>query len=164
MSYVAGMSPLRMGELSKLTPPVLSSKTEGRSLHSFAHALTTCIENVRLQLSKFPDYTPARIPLNPSALFLKHDVFEDVLEAIASLCGRVGLLTLIHMGMVDLCCSSSHLTWHHRNTLHSRRNTRCSCLISIPTYKTTSKKSRCIEFERCWRISLPLLPEITYSP
>jgi hypothetical protein len=86
-----------MGESSKLTPQVLSSKTEGRSLHSFAHALTTCIENIRLQLSKFPDYTPARIPLNTSALFLGHDEFEGVLEAIASLCGRVGLLTLIQM-------------------------------------------------------------------
>jgi hypothetical protein len=92
MAYVAGMSLLRVNEPSKLTPSVLSSRKEGRSLHSFAHALTTCIEDVRLQLSKFPDYTPARIPLNTSALFLNHEEFEDVLEAIASLCGRVGLL------------------------------------------------------------------------
>jgi hypothetical protein len=70
----------------------LSSRAEGRSIHSFAHALTTCIENIRLQLSKFPEYTPARIPLNTSALFLDHEEFEDVLEAIASLCGRVGFL------------------------------------------------------------------------
>jgi hypothetical protein len=92
MAYVAGMSPLRMDELSKLNPLVLSSRTESRSLHSFAHALTTCIEDIRLQLSKFPDYTPARIPLNTSALFLNHEEFEDALEAIASLCGRVGRL------------------------------------------------------------------------
>ena len=149
MTYAAGMSSLRMCESLKLTPPVLSSKTEGRSLHSFAHALTTCIENIRLQLSKFPDYTPARIPLNPSALFLNHDEFEDVLEAIASLCGRVGLLALIYIRMVDLCNSSSHSTWHHLNTLLSRLNPRCSCLVSIPTYSATLKKGRSIEFERC---------------
>ncbi|KAH9994981.1 Spc98 family-domain-containing protein [Russula compacta] len=64
------------------------SRTESQSIHSFAHALTTCIENIRLQLSKFPNYSSAQIPLNPSALFLDHDEFEDVLEAVASLCGR----------------------------------------------------------------------------
>ena len=82
----------------RLTAPVLSFKTEGRSLHSFAHALTTCIEDIRLQLSKFPDLTPARIPLNTTALFLDHEEYEDVLEAIASLCGRVGLLTFSSHG------------------------------------------------------------------
>jgi hypothetical protein len=81
-----------MDESPKLTSPVLSSRKEGRSLHSFAHGLTTCIEDIRLQLSKFPDFTPARIPLNTSALFLNHEEFEDALEAIALLCGRVGLL------------------------------------------------------------------------
>ncbi len=84
--------------MNNLTSPVLSSKTEGRSLYSFAHALTTCIEDIRLQLSKFPEYTAARIPLNTSALFLNHEEFEDVLEAIASLCGRVSLLTLYLYG------------------------------------------------------------------
>jgi hypothetical protein len=69
--------------------PFPSSRTEGQSVHSFAHALTTCIENIRLKLSKFPDYMPAQIPLNTSALFLGHDEFEELLEAIASLCGRV---------------------------------------------------------------------------
>ncbi|KAI9509181.1 hypothetical protein F5148DRAFT_1283248 [Russula earlei] len=64
------------------------SRTECQSVHSFAHALTTCIENIRLQLSKFPDYNSTQIPLGPSALFLNHDEFEDVLVAIASLCGR----------------------------------------------------------------------------
>ena len=54
-----------------------------------------CIENIRLQLSNFPDFTPARIPLNTSALFLNHEEFENVLEAIASLCGRVSLLTFL---------------------------------------------------------------------
>lgn len=54
-----------------------------------------CIENIRLQLSNFPDCTPARIPLNTSALFLNHEEFENVLEAIASLCGRVSLLTFL---------------------------------------------------------------------
>lgn len=54
-----------------------------------------CIENIRLQLSNFPDITPARIPLNTSALFLNHEEFENVLEAIASLCGRVSLLTFL---------------------------------------------------------------------
>ena len=56
-----------------------------------------CIENIRLQLSNFPDLTPARIPLNTSALFLNHEEFEDVLEAIASLCGRVSPLTSLFM-------------------------------------------------------------------
>lgn len=54
-----------------------------------------CIENIRLQLSNFPDFAPARIPLNTSALFLNHEEFENVLEAIASLCGRVSLLTFL---------------------------------------------------------------------
>ena len=54
-----------------------------------------CIENIRLQLSNFPDFSPARIPLNTSALFLNHEEFENVLEAIASLCGRVSLLTFL---------------------------------------------------------------------
>jgi hypothetical protein len=70
--------------------PALSFRTEGQSVHSFAHALMTCIENIRLELSKFPDHTPAQIPVNTSALFLGHDEFEDVLGVIASLCGRVG--------------------------------------------------------------------------
>jgi hypothetical protein len=35
---------------------------------------------------------PAPISLNTSALFLGHDEFEDVLEAVASLCGRVSLV------------------------------------------------------------------------
>ena len=72
---------------------VLSSKTEGQSVHSFVHALSTCIENLRLELSKFPDFTTAQIPLNTSALFLGHDEFEDVLKAVASMCGRVSLVT-----------------------------------------------------------------------
>lgn len=72
---------------------VLSSKTEGQSVHSFVHALSTCIENIRLELSKFPDITPAQMPLNTSALFIGHDEFEDVLKAVASLCGRVSLAT-----------------------------------------------------------------------
>ncbi|KAN0129226.1 Spc97 / Spc98 family domain containing protein [Lactarius tabidus] len=63
------------------------SRAESQSVHSFAHALTTCVENIRLRLSKFPDYSP-QIPLNTSALFLNHEEIEDVLEAIASLCGR----------------------------------------------------------------------------
>ena len=54
-----------------------------------------CIENIRLQLSNFPDFTPARIPLNTSALFLNHEEFENVLEAIALLCGRVSLLAFL---------------------------------------------------------------------
>ena len=59
-----------------------------------------CIENIRLQLSNFPDLTPARIPLNTSALFLSHEEFENVLEAIASLCGRVSRSTFfLHMGI-----------------------------------------------------------------
>ena len=63
-----------------------------------------CIENIRLQLSNFPGFTPARIPFNTSALFLSHEEFENVLMAIASLCGRVSLLTpFIHMRMADLC-------------------------------------------------------------
>jgi hypothetical protein len=95
MTYVAGMSLLRLDESEKLTFPLLSSRTEGRSVHSFAHALTMCIENIRLQLSNFPDFTPTRIPLNTSALFLNHEEVENVLEAIASLCGRVSLLTFL---------------------------------------------------------------------
>src|SRR6266851_2133920 len=92
MTSVAGMSLFKMYVSSELTLilSVLSSRTEGQSVHSFAHALTTCIENIRLELSKFPDHTPAQIPRNTSALFLDHDEFEDVLEVIASLCGRVG--------------------------------------------------------------------------
>jgi hypothetical protein len=91
MTFVAGKSLPRVYVSSKLTLtlPLPSSRTEGQSVHSFAHALTTCVEDIRLKLSKFPDYTPAPIPLNTSALFLNHDEFEDVLEAIASLCGRV---------------------------------------------------------------------------
>lgn len=72
---------------------VPSSKTEGQSVHSFVHALSTCIENIRLELSKFPDFTSTHIPLNTSALYLGHDEFEDVLKAVASLCGRVSLVT-----------------------------------------------------------------------
>jgi len=128
----------------------LSSRTEGRSIHSFAHALTTCIENIRLQLSKFPEYTPARIPLNTSALFLNHEEFEDVLEAIASLCGRVGFLAFFsHEGKIDICYSPSRSTWHHRNTLLSHHNPRCFCLASIHTCRTTSKEGRHIGFEPC---------------
>lgn len=56
-----------------------------------------CIENIRLHLSNFPEFTPARIPLNTSALFLNHEEFENVLEAIGSLCGRVSLLNLLLM-------------------------------------------------------------------
>jgi hypothetical protein len=91
MTSVAGVSLLTMYISSELTliHPAFSSGTEGQSVHSFIHALATCIENVRLKLSKFPDFTPAQIPLNTSALFLDHDEYEDVLEAIASLCGRV---------------------------------------------------------------------------
>jgi hypothetical protein len=54
-----------------------------------------CIENIRLELSKFPDITPARISLNTSALYLNHEEFENVLEALSSLCGRVSLLTFL---------------------------------------------------------------------
>ncbi|KAH9176655.1 Spc98 family-domain-containing protein [Lactarius sanguifluus] len=54
----------------------------------FAHALSTCVENIRLRLSKFPDYTLAQTPPNTLALFLNHEEIEAVLEAIASLCGR----------------------------------------------------------------------------
>ncbi|KAF8271255.1 hypothetical protein EI94DRAFT_1797237 [Lactarius quietus] len=64
------------------------SRTENQSVHSFAHALTTCVENIRLRLSKFPDYSSPQTPLNTSALFLNHEEIEAVLEAIASLCGR----------------------------------------------------------------------------
>ncbi|KAH9083768.1 Spc98 family-domain-containing protein [Lactarius deliciosus] len=64
------------------------SRSESQSVHSFAHALTTCVENIRLRLSKFPDYTPAQTPPNTLALFLNHEEIEAVLEAIASLCGR----------------------------------------------------------------------------
>jgi hypothetical protein len=137
------------GWITRADSPVLSSRTEGRSLHSFAHALTTCVEDIRLQLSNFPDYTPAQIPLNTSALFLNHEDYEDVLEAIASLCGRVSLLAFDSHIIVDLCYSFSHSIWHHRNTLLSPRNPRCSCLIFIPTYSTTLKKDQRIEFERC---------------
>jgi len=54
-----------------------------------------CIENIRLQLSNFPNLTPAWIPINTSALYLNHEEFENVLEAIASLCGRVSLLAIL---------------------------------------------------------------------
>jgi hypothetical protein len=54
-----------------------------------------CIENIRLQLSNFPDFTSAWMPLNTSALFLNHEEFENVLEAVAALCGRVSLLTFL---------------------------------------------------------------------
>lgn len=90
MAFGTGVSLVKIDDCIKLTFPDLSSRTESQSVHSFAHALTTCVENIRLRLSKFPDYTPQR-PLNTSALFLNHEEIEAVLEAIASLCGRVRL-------------------------------------------------------------------------
>ena len=91
MTFGAGVSLVKTDDFIELTTSVLSSRTESQSVHSFSHALTTCVENIRLRLSKFPDYTPARTPLNTSALFLNHEEIEAVLEAIASLCGRVRL-------------------------------------------------------------------------
>ncbi|KAI9442428.1 Spc98 family-domain-containing protein [Lactarius indigo] len=62
--------------------------TKSQSVHSFAHALTTCVENIRLRLSKFPDYITPQTPPSTLTLFLNHEEIEAVLEAIASLCGR----------------------------------------------------------------------------
>ncbi|KAH8979230.1 hypothetical protein EDB86DRAFT_3089297 [Lactarius hatsudake] len=76
------------GLLRRLDLFVNGYDAESQSVHSFAHALTTCVENIRLRLSKFPDYTPAQTPPNALALFLNHEEVEAVLEAIASLCGR----------------------------------------------------------------------------
>ncbi|KAI0268619.1 Spc98 family-domain-containing protein [Gloeopeniophorella convolvens] len=61
---------------------------ESRSVHSFAHGLATCVENIRLQLSRFPEPTSAHPSFKPSALFLGHEGVEQVLGAIASLCTR----------------------------------------------------------------------------
>jgi hypothetical protein len=91
MAFATGVSPVKTDGCIELTISVLSSRTASQSVHSFAHALTTCVENIRLRLSKFPDYTPAQTPPNTSALFLNHEEIEAVLEAIASLCGRVRL-------------------------------------------------------------------------
>lgn len=145
MTFVAGTSLLKIDEWPTANPLVSSSSVEHQSVHSFAHALSTCIENIRLQLSKFPGFTPARTPINTSALFLSHEEFEDQLEAIASLCGRVGLFASCSH-KADVCFSSSHSISNHRNTLPFPRNPKCYCLTFIPNCSPTSKEDRRPQF------------------
>ena len=141
MDFGAGVSTRKTDVWIELTPSASSTRTESQSVHSFAHALTTCIENIRLRLSKSPDYSAPQTPINTSAFFFDHEEIEAALEAIASLCGRVRHTCRSNLiaHPRGLC---SHSTSHRRNIPRSHRSLRCYYQVAITIYSIILKRGR----------------------
>ncbi|KAI0042924.1 hypothetical protein FA95DRAFT_508656 [Auriscalpium vulgare] len=62
---------------------------EGPTAHSFAHALASCVDHLRRALVSLPTYSDTVDWLQtPSAMWLQHAEYEEVVSALGSLCGR----------------------------------------------------------------------------